>query len=58
MSERRMMRSCTIAACLGFAWAAPAGASDLSALLKEALANDPVYASARFAQQASSESEP
>src|SRR5271165_5554858 len=60
MVLERAMRSClaalaVTAACSLDARGAP---NDLTAILNEALANDPVYASARFAQQASAEAEP
>jgi outer membrane protein len=58
MSQRHAVRLILVVACLGLSGPAPVAASDLAAVLNEALANDPVYASARFAQQASSESEP
>src|SRR6266853_3601378 len=60
MSEQRAMRSCLIAlaAALAVPSAARAASNDLSSILNDALANDPLYASARFAQQASAEAEP
>ena len=58
MFDRCAMRSCQLVAVLALAGPVPACASDLSSILKEALANDPVYASARFSQQASAESQP
>jgi len=60
MSEQRAMRSCLIAlaAALAVPPAAGAASNDLSSILNDAVANDPVYASARFAQQASAEAEP
>ena len=59
MVLQRARRSCLVvlaaaAACAG----AQAATSDLAAVLNEAVANDPVYASARFAQEASAEAEP
>jgi len=59
MVPQRAMRSCLIVLTLtGACSAARATQSDLLSVLNEALANDPVFGSARFAQQASSESEP
>jgi outer membrane protein len=58
MPVRRAVRLILIVASLVLAGRVPVAASDLSSVLNEALANDPVYASARFAQQASSEAEP
>jgi outer membrane protein len=60
MSEQRAMRSCLIALAVAvtFPVAARAAATDLTSGLHDALANDPVFASARFAQQASAEAEP
>src|SRR6266403_1678445 len=59
MVSQRAMRSCLIVLTLtGACSAARATQSDLLSVLNEALANDPVFGSARFAQQASSESEP
>jgi len=60
MVLERAMRSClaalaVTAACSFDALGAP---SDLTTILNEALANDPVYASARFSQEASAEAEP
>ncbi len=61
MNERSAMRGwgalAALALAAGFPLAASA-ANNLSAILNEALANDPVFASARFAQQASAEAEP
>src|SRR5882762_1195218 len=59
MVSQRAMRSCLIVLTLtGACSAARATQSDLLSVLNEALANDPVFGSARFAQLASSESEP
>jgi outer membrane protein len=59
MVPQRAMRSCLIVLTLtGACSAARATQSDLLSVLNEALSNDPVFGSARFAQQASSESEP
>jgi outer membrane protein len=59
MVLQRARRSCLVAlAAAGACTGAQAAASDLGAVLNEALANDPVYASARFAQEASAEAEP
>jgi outer membrane protein len=59
MVSQRAMRSCLIVLTLtGACSAARATQSDLLSVLNEALSNDPVFGSARFAQQASSESEP
>src|SRR5467141_858153 len=59
MVSQRAMRACLIVLPLtGSCSAARATQSDLLSVLNEALANDPVFGSARFAQQASSESEP
>jgi len=53
------MRSCLIAlAVTGASAAAQSVRSDLTGVLNEALANDPVYASARFTEEASAEAEP
>jgi outer membrane protein len=59
MVAQRAMRSCLVA--LVLAGACPsswATATDLTTVLNEALSNDPVFGSARFAQQASLEAEP
>src|ERR1700726_826487 len=59
MVLQRAMRSCLMVLSLtGACSAARAAPSDLQSVLNEALANDPVFGSARFAQQASSEAEP
>jgi outer membrane protein len=59
MVLQRAMRSCLVAlAVTGASTAAQAAPSDLIGVLNEALANDPVYASARFAEEASAEAEP
>jgi outer membrane protein len=59
MIFKRALRPCLIAlAVAGACSGARAAGSDLAAVLNEALANDPVYASARFAQEASLEAEP
>jgi len=53
------MRSCLIAlAVTGASAAAQSARNDLTGVLNEALANDPVYASARFTEEASAEAEP
>jgi outer membrane protein len=60
MDLQRAIRSGLMA--LAAAGACPAAqsapSSDLAALLQEALSNDPVFGSARFAEQASAEAEP
>lgn len=59
MVLQRAMRSCLVAlAVMGASSAVQAAPSDLIGVLNEALANDPVYASARFAEEASAEAEP
>ena len=59
MVLQRAMRSCLVAlAVTGASSAVQAAPSDLIGVLNEALANDPVYASARFAEEASAEAEP
>jgi outer membrane protein len=59
MALQRAMRSCLIVLTLtGACSAARAAQSDLLSVLNEALSNDPVFGSAHFAQQASSEAEP
>jgi outer membrane protein len=59
MVLQRAMRSCLVAlAVTGASTAVQAAPSDLIGVLNEALANDPVYASARFAEEASAEAEP
>jgi outer membrane protein len=59
MVSQRTARSCLIALALtGAGSAASATSNDLASVLNEALANDPVFASAGFAQQASREAEP
>jgi outer membrane protein len=60
MGLQRAMRSCLIA--LAVTGATPIGAhaanNDLTSILNEALTNDPVFGSARFAEEASAETEP
>jgi outer membrane protein len=51
-------RSWLIALAIGAASMAHAASSDLAAVMNEALANDPVFGSARFAEEASAEAEP
>ena len=59
MAFVRAMRSCLITlAFTGASSAGQAATSDLAGVLNEALANDPVFGSARFAEQASAEAEP
>ena len=59
MVSQRARRSCLIALALtGPCSAVSAASSDLASLLNEALANDPVFGSARFAEQAGTEAEP
>jgi len=59
MVPQRAMRSCLIAlAFTGACSASQAAATDLTSVTNEALTNDPVFGSARFAEQASSEAEP
>jgi outer membrane protein len=59
MVLKRAMRSCLIGLAFTSACSASrAATTDLSSLLNEALANDPVFGSARFTEQASAEAEP
>jgi outer membrane protein len=59
MAMQRAMRSCLIVlVAAGASSAVRAAASDLTAVLNEALTNDPVFGSARFSEQASLEAEP
>ena len=59
MVLKRAMRSCLIGLAFTMGYSGSrAAVSDLSAVLNEALANDPVFGSARFAEQASAEAEP
>jgi outer membrane protein len=59
MAFVRAMRSCLITlAFTGAGSAGQAATSDLAGVVNEALANDPVFGSARFAEQASAEAEP
>ncbi len=61
MFAKRTMRSCRVALPMVLAGSfslAASAANNLTGVLNEALANDPVFASARFAQQASAEAEP
>jgi len=58
MVPQRAMRSCLIGLALAGVCSTGYAASDLSSLLNEALMNDPVFGSARFAEQAGTEAEP
>jgi outer membrane protein len=59
MILQRAMRSCLIVlVCASACPVARAAGADLTAVLNEALANDPVFGSARFTQEASLEAEP
>jgi outer membrane protein len=59
MILQRAMRSCLFAlAAAGASSASQAANSDLATVLNEALSNDPVFAAARFTEQASLEAEP
>jgi outer membrane protein len=59
MVLQRAMRSCPLVLALaGLCSAGHAAGTDLTTMLNEALANDPVFGSARFAQEASLEAEP
>ena len=59
MVLQRAMRSClVVSAFAGACSASHAAGTDLTAILNQALTNDPVYGSARFAQEASLEAEP
>ncbi|HEX4583496.1 MAG TPA: TolC family outer membrane protein [Burkholderiaceae bacterium] len=59
MILQRAMRSCLFAlAAAGASSAGQAANSDLATVLNEALSNDPVFAAARFTEQASLEAEP
>jgi outer membrane protein len=59
MFPQRAMRSCLMGmAFTGVCSLSQAATSDLGAVLNEALTNDPVFGSARFAEQASAEAEP
>jgi outer membrane protein len=59
MSVQRAMRSClALLVFTGAHSSSAAAGTDLTAVLNEALANDPVFGSARFAQEASLEAEP
>jgi len=58
MTDASAMRALLIAAGLALSTGAGAATHDLNEFLSEALSNDPIYASARFTQEASSEAEP